>query len=346
LKQKLEKLIEYDKEKFVTCSLDKLTMLGDDTGNFETMINNNRFGFIERSGVAKHPYKRWFPCLDGSNIQWTDIANFKAIRYEFNPNKIKNSKEREHARAVAEIIKTMKYPKISRFDVAFDFYGYDFNKYIIQDTLSRKKNYWVDSSDQLETLYVGSPNADMRIRIYNKAKEQKIEYPLNWWRIELQYRNDSCRTVQGEVLHGDAIVSISPMIINLLKTLKLYQPSYKQIENVQERAMVKMLLDEPETIKELSKATRSKYKKILSTLPSEKEIDLNELFMSHHDKVLRDIQQFLIIAERNNKLKKPLKDDRRTKEELDNTPVLHDNYTKEESEFLIASAKMHMLYNL
>ena len=340
----LKKLVEYNDKRFVTCSLDKLTILGDDTGNFETMINNNNFGFIKTSGMAKHPYKRWFPCQDGSNIQWTDIANFKAIRYEFNPNSLRDSREREHRRAVTEIIQTMKYPKISRFDMAFDFYGYDFNKYIIRDKRGRKKNSWLDGSDQLETMYIGSPSADLRIRIYNKAKEQKIEYPLDWWRIELQFRDDACRSVQGELVTNNGVMNIKPQIPNLLETIRMFQPSYQQIDNIQERAMVKLLLEEPETIKELAKATRSKYKKILSTLPSEKEIDLKELFEIHHDKILSSIQYYIRVAERNDVMKKNKKVDKRSQEEL-KLPVAHDNYTEHDKQFSIESTKMHILYN-
>jgi hypothetical protein len=333
----LGKLLEYDQQKFITCSLDKLTILGDDTGNFETMINNNPFGFIVRQGMAKHPYKRWFPCVDGSNIQWTDLKNFKAIRYEFNPNSVRdNSKEREHRRAVTDVIKAMKNPKVSRFDVAFDFYGHNFNDYKIQDKTSRKKNYWLDNSDNLETLYIGSQGASFRFRIYDKAREQKIESGLNWWRLELQYRDEHCET----------IFDSKPYIMNPFNTLRVYQPSYKQIENVQERAMVKLLLEEPETIKELNKNTRAKYKKILSTLPSEKEIDLENLFASHHDQILKTILNYVKIAERNNTLSKSKKADRRTQEELDE-PIFHydDYYTEQESEFLLQTAKIHLLYN-
>lgn len=347
MRKDIEKLVEYSQQKFITCSLDKLTILGDDTGNFETMINNNNFGFIERSGMAKHPYKRWFPCVDGSNIQWTDMANFKAIRYEFNPNNVKLSKEREHQRAIADIIKTMKYPKISRYDVAFDFYGYDLSTYKIVDKVGRKKNYWVDRSDTLETLYVGSPTADMRIRIYNKAKEQKIEFPLDWWRVELQFRDEACSSVQGFVHMKEGTMTVPAFIPNLLDSLRVYKPNYAQMDNVQEIAMVKLLLEEPDYIKQLSKNSRAKYKKILSNLPNEEEIDLQNLFISHHDKILKTIQDYLLIAERNNVLDKPKKDDKRTQEQLENTIIEHDDdyYTKDESEFLLESAKIHLLYN-
>ena len=340
----VERLLEYNEKKFITCSLDKLTILGDDTGSFEAMINNNNFGFIKSHGTASHPYKRYFACMDGSNIQWTDIATHKAIRYEFNPNKLNESIEREHRRAIASIIKTMKYPKVSRYDMAFDFYGYDFNKYIIHDKNSRKKNVWLDRSDQLETMYIGSPNADLRIRIYNKALEQKIETPLDWWRIELQFRDDACRSVQGEIIMNNQTIQISPCIPNLLETVRMYQPAYKQIESITERALVKLLIEEPETIRELSKNARTKYKKILSTLPSEKEIDLKNLFEIHHDKILSDIRKYLRIAERNDVLNKNKKIDIRNKEELE-LPINHEYYTQQDKEFTIESTKMHMLFN-
>lgn len=44
-----------------------------------------------------------------------------------------------------------------------------------------------------EAVYFGSPKSDRRLRIYNKAKEQRLAEDVHWIRCELQLRND-CAT--------------------------------------------------------------------------------------------------------------------------------------------------------
>ena len=336
-------------------SLDRLTILGDDCGNFETMVNNNDFGFIKGSGLAKHPYKRSFHCVDGSIIQWTDVANMKAIRYEFNPNNVKNSKEREHIQSVTQILNAMKYPKISRYDYAIDVYGVDLSKYIVVDNVGVKKNYWLSSCNRLETLYIGAPNADTRIRIYDKAVEQKSDMPIEWWRVEVQFRDEACLSVQGkmmlngyDVVTGKPVIeSCPPFIPNPFKAIKFIKPSYRSLKNFNEMAACKMLIEEPEMLQTLSKNSRTKYKKLLASLPTDKELDIESLFSTYSEKILDQILRWLKIPERNDVLSRYKPHDKRSEKELQESlsEMSKGDYSDDEKAFAIESAKMHLLYN-
>lgn len=272
-------------ETLVKVSVDRLTILGADSGSFGETINNNNFGFIEGSSIAPHPYKRQFYMTDGSLLQYTDNKEMNALRYDFNPNNVNNhDSERTHQRAVADIIRTMKYPKISRVDIAIDLKDVDLGCYTFTDNVGRKSNSWVDSSNRLETLYVGAPNANLRLRIYNKAKEQKQEGV--WWRIEAQIRNEWCEAV----LKG----------ANPFEGISIGKPSWKQIENVQERAMVKLLLDYPDTMSELSRHTKTKYKKMLTSLPTDEHLDAVPIYENNRKEVMKTINFWTMFAGRNN----------------------------------------------
>lgn len=342
-------------EPIFKASLDRLTILGDDCGNFETMINDNDFGFIEGSALAKHPYKRTFYCVDGSIIQWTDVANMKALRYEFNPNNVKNSKEREHIRSVTQILSTMKYPKVSRYDYAIDVYGVDLSKYMVVDNVGVKKNYWVNSCNRLETLYLGAPSADVRIRIYDKAVQEKADIPIEWWRIEVQYRDEACLSVHGKSLTNgyDAltgkpfIMDCPPFVPNPFQGIKFIKPNYRSLGDIREIAMCKLLMDEPEMMQELSKKTRSKYKKLLASLPTDKELNVESLFSLHADKILQHILRWLEISERNDVLSRYKPHDKRSEKELQESleEMSKDEYSEGEKTFAVESAKMHLLYN-
>lgn len=56
------------------------------------------------------------------------------------------------------------------------------------ETLAQKRLHMTGTRNQGETLYIGSPKAQKRLRVYDKAAEQGIENEL-WTRVELQLRH-------------------------------------------------------------------------------------------------------------------------------------------------------------
>lgn len=87
----------------------------------------------------------------------------------------------------------------TRIDVAFD----DHTGILPLDEICRdtrngeylsKSNAWeVTESWKGQTVYIGSPTSDVRIRIYDKARERNCDPGTHWVRVELQLRDDRAR---------------------------------------------------------------------------------------------------------------------------------------------------------
>lgn len=88
--------------------------------------------------------------------------------------------------------------KITRLDVAFDDHsGILPISRIFQDTVDHnfisKSEFWETVlSSKGTAIYHGSPQSQVRIRIYDKAAERNYTDGTHWIRVELQLRNDRC----------------------------------------------------------------------------------------------------------------------------------------------------------
>lgn len=89
--------------------------------------------------------------------------------------------------------------KVTRLDVAFD----DHTGLLDLDTMERdtkaqefvsKCDWWtVTYGSPGMTLEFGSPKSDVRIRIYDKARERNCEAGTHWIRVEIQLRDDRAK---------------------------------------------------------------------------------------------------------------------------------------------------------
>lgn len=285
-------------------SIDKLSIVGEDAGTFETTVNDSSFDFIVGHSLAKFPYRRNFKCADGSYINYgTDLESVMPIKYEFNPNIIVASKENIHKRNVVRILRTMKYPKITRFDLAIDLKGIDLSRFDIRDKNSRKFNIYYDASGRMETLYIGARTSDLRIRIYDKAREQKDESGEQWWRIEAQLRTSACDMLNGNL--GE-FGSCTPQTYNPFEGIEIYSKfsnGLERVENFKERIFIKHLQENPLDLQFLSKSSRHRYKKILATLESDQDkykIDLGEIYQTNKADIDKKLNDWLRYSKRNN----------------------------------------------
>lgn len=263
-------------------SVDNMTLVADDSGRFKSLVEDIGFDYFINGYGAKFPYHYTWECADGSIVQYADETKaVKAIRVEFNPNKCIDDR-------LIKVLSTLKYPKLTRLDVAFDFEE-DLSEYDILDMHSRKTNEWKSGLGRLETKYIGAPTSPLRIRIYDKALEQKIENEKVWWRVEAQMRSDWLD------FYNDMGILINPFDGLIIK-----KSCVDHIDDIRERAMVYYLLNEGKAaLSSLSKNSRAKYKKILATLPSDKEIRLSDLFESVKDNVREIINKYMFHARKN-----------------------------------------------
>lgn len=97
-------------------------------------------------------------------------------------------------------------PRITRCDVAKDFYGEEispdtawaayqngeFDKRGKRPLVAQIGSDWLNGTDNGKTLGVGSKNSSCYCRIYDKAKEQGDTSGMFWTRFELQFMGKNC----------------------------------------------------------------------------------------------------------------------------------------------------------
>lgn len=117
--------------------------------------------------------------------------------------------------------------KVTRLDVAYD----DHTGLLDMDTMERdtkhehfvsKFDWWtVTYGSPGTTLMFGSPKSDLRIRIYDKARERNCEAGTHWIRIEIQMRDSRAKKfleLEFEHQMGDAFCGV------LLNYLRYVEP--------------------------------------------------------------------------------------------------------------------------
>lgn len=254
---------------YLNVSIDRLTFCGNSNGSLEVFTSNNQY--IERNGFAKYPYRDFVKFIDGSILQIAEKGavnqgKIKELRYEFNPNN--QIYEKVHLSA----IKMLKDAHCTRIDVAIDFFDLDMSYWRWLDKKSRPMNLWLDGQGRVETVYIGGVNSNLRIRIYNKAVEQK-EKNKTWWRVEVQMRGDIAEQYRVLSRSFKGLRPFNPFddIVPVVNTNLGDLP-------IQERAMLSYLFENPSGFSEMSAMTRRKYKKMLMERCKCDLIDLKKIW--------------------------------------------------------------------
>lgn len=266
-------------------SLDRLTFCGNVAGSLEKFIEKNEY--IERRGFAKYPYRDTIHFIDGSVLQIAEIEAYrngkiKELRYDFNPN------NKMYEKVHISVLKMLRDVHVTRCDIALDVFGVDMSSWKWFDRLSRPQRHYVSGTGKFETVYIGGVNSELILRIYDKAKEQKEKNRI-WWRVELQMRGDWAKHFQKWSGYGvppvDPFEDITPFF--------LYSQAIRELP-IQQRAMVKELIQEPAGWSELSGKTRSKYKKLIREL-SEKEnkIDFSAMWKEKSPEMASELHGWL-----------------------------------------------------
>jgi hypothetical protein len=208
----------------------------------------------------------------------------KPMRLEFNPNKYRKTGGSE--KYILELIATMNDIHLSRKDIAIDIFDHDLNDYMIIDERGRKIIEYKDSSRRLETMYLGSKESEEQLRIYDKALEQGMNQKcevtgkkpnIKWWRIEGQMRGDSAKE------YG----------VNPFRKVRIVKKSDYRNLPIKDRALLLLLQADPDSIKELSKNSRTKYKKMLEEDVTEVSILPDKIFFEHMEDLESDIQSWI-----------------------------------------------------
>lgn len=186
--------------KILGVSIDKITVIGyiSDVAKFQHQIVSNLN--ICKNYNSKYSKYRLMgfdssiqlanPFLGAIDIKSTE----NIIRYEYNPNTIKDEGLEEYNKIILDNIKNRE---ISRLDIAIDIYLPQlFSDYDINYSNPVSKRIYTDKADRIETKYFGDITSDTFYRVYDKAKESKKnkkskEYAQGVWRIEVQINTKS-----------------------------------------------------------------------------------------------------------------------------------------------------------
>ena len=262
-------------------SIDRLTICGGLNGDLEEYLSNSLF--TEKKFFTKYPYKESIQFLDGSVLQMGEIeavrsGRIKPLRYDFNPNNKAYEKEQ------MKIIRLMKTAHLTRIDVAFDVHDVDMGRWLWVDRLSRPYNVYYSGNGLVETWYVGGKDSEMRIRIYNKAKEQKLK-DKTWWRVEVQMRGKVATTYSETDSEYNPFEDVTPVV----------NGNFPELE-IKQRAMVDYLIDNPSGFEELSSKTRAEYKKLIRLIGSWECIDFYRVWEQKNSLVRSEVRSWLGLA--------------------------------------------------
>lgn len=181
------------------------------------------------------------------------------FRLEFNPNRFKSNEK-----DLYRILKHCKNVEFSRRDIALDIFGEDMKEFMFLDQAGRKIIEYKTASYELETIYFGSTESDERVRIYNKAKEQKVD--KKWFRIEGQLRREKARA----------------MAYNPFEQIRVVKRGTFEGFDIRTRAMLEYLQNNDGAWQELSKPARLKYKKLMAEGGHEETVlNVADLFEKH-----------------------------------------------------------------
>lgn len=264
-------------------SIDRITICGNILGDLEGFLKDCIA--TEGRSQAKYPYRDTIYFNDGSVLQIAEkecvrAGKIKELRYDFNPNNA------GHEKLHMQVIGLMYDAHLTRVDVAFDVHDVDMKRWRWIDSKGRPYNVYYSGSGEVETWYVGGKESEVKIRIYDKAKEQKIKDKV-WWRVEVQLRKESA-TMLG-IHKGDADINpfkhVTPVINGNFPEL-----------DIKSRAMVSYLIDHPEGFSELSSKTRAEYKKTIRMIGSWECIDFYHIWQKKYSLVASELASWLALA--------------------------------------------------
>lgn len=266
----------------IHASIDRLTILGKTKfiDLFEQqLLNNNTIKKVMR---AEYPYRKAFITVDGSYIAISgdDVKNMPNVRVDFNPNTLSDEGKKD----LLEIIRRTVRPRLSRIDVAVDYIGKDLSQMEWHEAIERKRQTIQSASGKLETLYLGSFSSDKLTRIYDKGKEQKVDYL--WWRVEAQVR----------MSRGDKLFRENPF-----KGLYGYErgAGYETLD-LEVRATMQYLEKHPTAISQLSRRRKQHYRTLMQSTEKKLEPSPEDVFEKEKGNLRQQIAEWLQPANQKN----------------------------------------------
>lgn len=235
-------------------SIDKIRVVGD----FNPVYLDDLMAFKSQNlhldvREDKQQFRGFYESVDGERINF-EFNQSRAyamkssnIWIEWNPNKFKDEYLIEIIDALFQFTNNAH---LTRADLAFDIQE-DLSSYQIYNNTAIAERIYFGRTGAIETRYIGSPNSDRQIRIYNKKLQlltkEKIKIPQDvLWRLEV-------------VLKSDKIYDIE----NALENINLYRPDYSMFDDIKTRAMFYFLDNHKHEWDNIDSRTKTKYRKLI-----------------------------------------------------------------------------------
>jgi hypothetical protein len=222
-------------------SLDRLTVVGHYTRAVATYIKREVPAEDVLIGGPLYHYR--FRPVFGGFVELNPSSEGGQVRFDYNPNELRSAIEA--MRFIRWMRGNVGGVRPTRVDIALDYHD---NPHLPTanwiDERPRKVCVWRGRLGQLESIYFGAPSSQLRIRVYDKALEQREEG--NWWRVEAQVRISSEEDWEDAIRQPFAgIYAVQANVSGL---------------SVQELAMLDYSSRNPEAMGLLDKKTRAKYR--------------------------------------------------------------------------------------
>ena len=179
------------------------------------------------------------------------------MRIEFNPN---HCSEDARGFFVKHIVRLMNDVGFSRLDLALDIEK-DLSSFYVASESRWKSTVFYGLDDKPETKYFGVRDSQRYIRLYDKKRERKHNAEeeitaADLWRLEFELKRDMVD--RWETIADD---------------LTIKEPDWRDTADIQQRAMVYLLMNDKESWNDLGNTSKKKYRKIIREMEGENITD-------------------------------------------------------------------------
>ena len=213
----------------------------------------------------------------GIEPNWSKDKNrgFRDLIIEYNPNKVRLSEVPQ-----MNFMRWINVDKIEikSMDIALDLLQ-DINSLVVHKRHGNEYKAQIEHN-ALETIYLGAFGTNGHIKIYNKAKEQKINDGMKWTRFEITYKNLGFMDIRDiEVIEKTKLPNIYLVDHGAFEDLKDTE-KYIMLTSMQNIDLINML----------GRKMKVKVKEYHSRYLQQLDINLDEMIKVYRDfKIIEEV---------------------------------------------------------
>lgn len=280
----------------IKISIDKVRLVGDLNLEYLPLIYQSQLRELHFNYKESASFSGFIASSNNERINFEfnhgKALVFKSsnIWFEFNPNKL--------APDALDLLNSIFLPycsnmHVTRADIAFDVKADMANLITIRNN-AQKSAIFFGANGRIETRYFGSRQSDKYIRIYDKKRELLDKFDTvipdeYFWRIEIEAKRKSLNHIN-----------------TLLDGIDLLIPAIYMLDDVVERAMILYLVADDSRWSELSKNTKTKYKKLMKSISANVVTDvLRPILNNNSIRLVNQLNSYLTFSQSKKELIAP-----------------------------------------